>query len=765
MLRKARRPGVPLDRLSRGEPLRPALAIEALSAAAAAHFGVGSTALFAPALADWRDAVGCADPLLVPQGALPLPLPSWCAWLIDADVLRLDGGPSISGPRVVQHAWLLAVREAELQAVEAFPVIFAGGFAASAFEVHLAISPGFLGESWRGPVCVRAAVHRAAGPPVQIWLGAPSSPGKPADGASGETVATWAVQPGQAGISGWPRWAVLRALEGREPQALWDLRALWGEREQVAPPAGAPVSLRLGVDVGSTATMVVEEESASAGAVGGKLFGANHPSGFRRLAGAPETAGKVGCAEQLIAPSGQLPTALCAGSPAALQAVLAGAAGPEQLWLPQGGEALRADRFKSPDLLVLSDWLAQLPEVDPVQVSKQLLEIYGLLLGRTLAAAHGAPLVTPDGGRWTLRAPRLSAAEAVLTYPECAFGTLSDEPFSAVLDGVGRELCRGLRAAWPAATHRLVADPAAARAARGPAPDVLHPIEVLADFGGLTLQIAVRLPQEPGRPAPLLAGTSMSYLLGGERLIDSGAYASAEQQRGAALRVAFRGIAREWRAIIGSGARLEDAGTAAAVRSALLEVVFALVQRQLEGTLRRAQPHGLRGAGVRLDLLGEGWKLLALDTPDEAREAETQRILLDWIARKPLLPGVPVSLQRMSKRRLCEGALRVQSAPGALPAVELQGVDLEGGAQRWFGVAGAQSGALDPADPWWASLTGLGRGSLLRVEQWFNSGGAPLRERLRAGPLAFDPRRSLLKQWLDVSGPSLVALRIHERLK
>ena len=146
------------------------------------------------------------------------------------------------------------------------------------------------------------------------------------------------------------------------------------------------------------------------------------------------------------------------------------------MWLPQASpepgadeseECLRADRFKSPELLLLSDWLAELPResgLDPVRVSRRLLETYGYLLGRALAAAHGAPLVTPEGGRWTLRWPFLGAAEAILTYPQCAWSATSAEPFSLVFDGVGRELCRGLSSAWAAEAHRMVADPAAARA-------------------------------------------------------------------------------------------------------------------------------------------------------------------------------------------------------------------------------------------------------------------------------------------------------------
>src|SRR5207237_10653763 len=127
------------------------------------------------------------------------------------------------------------------------------------------------------------------------------------------------------------------------------------------------------------------------------------------------------------------------------------------------------DRFKSPELLLLSEWLADVPGEsagDLVHVGRRLLEAYGHLLGRALAAAHGAPLVTPEGGRWVLRWPRLGAAEAVLTYPQCSFSSDASLPFSRVFDDVGRALCRGLSAAWASAVHRMVPDPAAAKAAR-----------------------------------------------------------------------------------------------------------------------------------------------------------------------------------------------------------------------------------------------------------------------------------------------------------
>jgi hypothetical protein len=67
------------------------------------------------------------------------------------------------------------------------------------------------------------------------------------------------------------------------------------------------------------------------------------------------------------------------------------------------------------------------------------------------------------------------------------------------------------------------------------------------------------------------------------------------------------------------------------------------------------------------------------------------------------------------------------------------------------------------SDPWWQAFSG-GADSLLRVEQWFRAQGSPFRGRLAAGKLAFDPKRPLLKQWMDVSGPSLVALRIRDAL-
>ena len=810
-LRGLRKRGAPLDAPAaspKQEPLRPALAIYAIVAAAGALFQLteaDAEALLLPALADWRDAVGCTGPLLVPSnaqgaaaehGLLPIPVPSWCAWLADAGVLRFDGAPSLEGPRVVQRAWLQVVREAELDAVECFPLVFAGRFSAGAASpaLHLALSPPFLSVSWRGPICLRAAAHRPQGPAVPLWIGPPALPsGGGAAGAGGETVVTWTVPPAdssaapeQAWPAGWPRWVVVRALEGREPQALWDLAALLPAGADAAVGGAAPpASMRLAVDLGSTATVVVEEDSAAGSAVGRKLLaGAKRaPSGFRRLAGDPATAARYGCAEELLVRGGQLPTTLAAGSAQAFTELFAsapGSPGPiDQLWLPQAGaEAmLTADRFKSPELLLLCDWLADLPgaaRLDRAQVSRRLLEAYGYLLGRTLAAAHATPLQTPEGGRWTARWPRLGAAEAVLTYPECAWSAAGAVPFQQVFDGVGRELCRGLGAAWDAPSHQLVPDPAAARAARDRPDDVRHPIEVFVDFGGLTLQVTARVPRQPGRPAPFIAGSSMSYLLGGERLIDASAYAASSlEPAGTPLRETYRRAARELRLLIASGERMQDAEVAASVRGALLDVVFALVRRQLNATLRRAAPDltRLRGAGVRLYLLGEGWKLVALDVSDEQREAGTQRRIADFLEQAPLLPDAHVELERMTKRRLCDGALRVGAPPVPEETVELQGVDVAsalGLAQRWFGVpaaGAARDRAPHPDDPWWQEFKGGGGAdhALLRVEQWF-SAPAPFETRLAGGKAAFDAQRSLLRQWLDACGPSLVSLRIHDAL-
>ena len=308
VLRGLKRRGAPPNRLARAaraEPLRPALAIEALLAAMRAQFELPeptANELLRPALADWRDAVGCADPLLVPADVLgpasekhlvPIPKPSWCAPLVDAGVIRLDGPAALDGPRVVQPAWLAVVRESELTAVECFPFVFAGryGSGAASLRIHLALSPPFLSPGWRGTVCLRAGAQRLDGSrtPVRLWLGSPASPGSTSNGVTGEGAVTWAMPRAASSVAadwpaGWQRWAVLRVREGREPQALWDLPALWRACTGSAPEAALasvsapPGTLRLAVDIGSTSTVVVEEDSAAAGAVGAKLL----PQGARR---------------------------------------------------------------------------------------------------------------------------------------------------------------------------------------------------------------------------------------------------------------------------------------------------------------------------------------------------------------------------------------------------------------------------------------------------------------------------------------------------
>ncbi|MCA1826627.1 MAG: hypothetical protein LC689_06765 [Myxococcales bacterium] len=723
--------------------------------------------LLRPALADWRDAVGCADPLLLPANAatepqlVPLPLPSWCIWLIDAGVLEVESAAVLEGPRIVLHAALAVVREAELEGVERFPVTFAGRHAPGAPHLHLAISPPFLAQSWRGPICIRAAVDKA-----RVWIGGPASPVAAAPGVSGETVATWAVDPEPASGTwpGWPRWIVVRQLEGREPQALWSLPALWKARHGEVPEAGfggapaAAVSMRLGIDLGSTSTVVVEEDDATAGAPGAKLL-SRQSSGFRRLAGDSATAHRFGCAEQLMAPAGHLPTALAAGSAEALSRLLEDPGAYLQLWLPQAGEGdppITADRFKSPELLLLSEWLAGLQQRDPKAVSRTLLEAYGRLLGRSLAAAHATPLVVAEGGRWALRWPRLENAQAVLTYPQCAWTASASEPFQSVFDGVGAALCEGLRQAWGSASHQLVADPLAARTASGQRAEA---IEAFVDFGGLTVQVTVRIPEVRARPEPLIAGSSMTYLLGGERILDAASFAAADADR-----EKFRAAARAWRSLISRGGHA-DAEGAAAIREAIFDVVLALVLRQIEATLRRAalDHAALNGARLRLFLLGEGWKLAALDVNDEQREAAATQRIERWFAER-----ASAELVRIDKRRLCEGAL--QAAGGNSPeetSVELHGVDTGPVLQRWFAVAaGSDAKKTIPlaADPWWRDFAGA-EPSLLRMEQWFGAGPGALAAGLAGGPIGFDGGRSVLKQWLDVSGASLIALRIHAALR
>jgi len=56
-------------------------------------------------------------------------------------------------------------------------------------------------------------------------------------------------------------------------------------------------------------------------------------------------------------------------------------------------------------------------------------------------------------------------------------------------------------------------------------------------------------------------------------------------------------------------------------------------------------------------------ELVAFDIADEERETEALRRIEEHLARRPLL-GAPLQLQRMTKRRVCEGALRVRTGDG-----------------------------------------------------------------------------------------------------
>ena len=584
---------------------------------------------------------------------------------------------------------------------------------------------------------------------------------------------------------------MLRLLEGDEPQALWPLPSLLELRAAAKSDLDSTrerrVSLRIGVDLGSTSCAVVEEDDARA-PLGGKLLAPDSaPSGFLLLAGDAASAHRYGCGESLRVRDGQLAAALCASSPEALASVLRGEGFAEQLWLPQagGGEtALEADRFKSPELLQHAEWLAALEEggapLAIEEVSRKLLHAYARLLGRALACAHATPISAAEGGLFHLRAPRLDMAELVLTHPRGAWSARSPGSFREVLEGAAEELCQGLRCAWSQASHRPICEPSAVRAARAANSADRHPIELGADFGGLTLQIAVRAPAPPGRPRPLIAGSSSCFLLGGEPCLSAAAFAAAgldeplrkaDADERVELRAAYRAHAKRMRAWTGSGLCQEPASRqqSLALRAAIFETIVPLLRRQLVATLRRAAPDfaGLRGAGVHLVLLGDGWKLLALDAPEAQREAAMLERIQEHLTSEPLLPGADLLFERIGKPRLCEGALRVAAdEPGPERLPELQGIDTQSG-QRFFGLAEDAAGprhAPSTADPWWQEFSKGAAENLLRVEQWFGR-GSPFASRLADGHRSFAPGQSLLRQWLDLSGPSLVALRIFDRLR
>jgi len=200
-----------------------------------------------------------------------------------------------------------------------------------------------------------------------------------------------------------------------------------------------------------------------------------------------------------------------------------------------------------------------------------------------------------------------------------------------------------------------------------------------------------------------------------------------------------------------------------------------VVRRRTDFLLRKARDreHLLLGFKKALDNLDAVITLIrAAKTPREARDGLIARF---EFTEKQAQAIIELQLQRLTKRRVCEGALRVRTGDEPPdPALELQGVDVGSGGglrQRWFGIADAGA-APDPdllprsEDAWWRDFAG-GSDSLLRVEQWFSGpkDTSPFQTLLAGGNLAFDGRRSVLKQWLDVSGPSLVALRIREALQ
>jgi hypothetical protein len=733
--------------------IKPSLAIEALLAGLRVLFSLEEAQvaeLLAPALAPWRNAVGCTDPVLVAENAarepqlLPLPLPSWCAHALDAGLLQLDGSPRLEQGLVVQGAHLLGLRGAALEP-ERFAVNFAATRADASPHVHLAISPPFS-AAWRGEIWLRAAASlRDRRAP--IWLGEPSHPStRSARGATGLTVSTWAM----AGPA--PRWAVLRLLEDDEPQALWDLRPLrlarLGDERTPDGVSATPVSLRIALDPGNVSTAIVEEEEASAGAPGGKLLGGRAPgSGLVRLAGDEQSAHRYGCAERLNSSGSRVPTVLCAAGPEVLAALLRGECGPEQLWLSQAGEgpgpALRLERFKSSD--------------DPGLADPRLLEAFGALLGRTLAAAHASPLTLAGTADSPGRAPRLERADCVLL-----FARSPTDRDRARVDAFGAALCEGLRAAWSASSHRLLSRFAAA----APSRDRAHfPVEIDARLGGRQLQIAVHLPLREGRPALAVPTSTARFQLGGERLLEAVSLACAEPG-GASSRAKFQARLLEMLRLAGGDSpALLEANMARAVRETLLRWTTRLLERQLAGTLRRSSPDGatMQGAGVRVRLFGEGWKLLALDVPDDRREGEVERILERAFAAPALFAHAPRRAEWLPAQRLCAWAIHLEQEQEEPGGAELTGIDTLAG-PRWFSRVedDARAPVPSPTDPWWRDFTEEIPGPLLRSDQWF-ARGPPFESGLAGGLLAFAPGRSVLRQWLDLCGPSLFALQLRKR--
>jgi hypothetical protein len=869
--------------------LKPAQAAAALLAAARAAFQLtpdqhaGELRALERSLAPHDRYLGCAHELLAPPGAgapLQVPMPSWCAWLVQRGLLRWLRDPDLDPTRTqLVQRFMLAVRRGRQR--EAFAFDFAATLSRTARpELYLALSPGHASNDWQGPVCLRLGTS----PQRRFHLGPPPRPGAWLDaGAAGAGTQTWvisqdarrsAAEVGPAGDgkswpSGWPQWLVVRLTDGDStqppPTALFWLPALWhrrqGEKAQAGgrePQLDQGARLSLGIDIGSRTTGVAARAENGRDVLGQVDLpsGLPLPSGFTLLLGDPAQAHRFGCGEELELRDGYLPTALQVSSPAALRGLLRAPKEDDavfQAWLPQQPRAARADTqppalstradtqppalssradtqppalstrpdtqppalsthsepqppalssrpepqppprlelFKSPELLHHSDAMAELlaatdpavPRPDaPARASLALMHAYGRLLGHAIAALHASPAAdphAPDRLSW----PQLGSISVAMTYPRLRWsGGAPGDPatYAELYQSVGERLCGALRFAWPQVSGpRLVADVDAAKATSREVAPAHECVKVTADLGGLTLQVTCEIFAQPGRQALQLPGTSMTYVLGGERWLEAAAFALAG--RAPDVRSAYVAGLRELRRLIAGGAALDDA-RAAPLGEELLETVGLLIARQVQGTLKRGAPHGggLGGASARVLLLGDGWKLFALGRPSEAREAAVREELLAraavWLRAADV---TDVQFERRSKRDLCQGAIAAAapSAPSAPPLPSLHLMGMKNGAldtqgASWFSIPDperAGEAQLETDDPWWREeLRGPERpAALCAAEQWLAAQGHSRFENgLRGTESSYDLAQPALEQFLRTSGPSLVALRLYRRLR
>ncbi len=764
--------------------------------------------------------VGCTFELLSPaRAAVPLqvPMPSWCAWLVARGVLHWESEPALDATksRLQQRFTLAVLRGGRPQR---FAFDFSGAFARGARpELFIALAPGCLSNDWKGPVCVRVALA----PERRFSIGPPAHP----DGATvleGQGTLTWVISPeaqklpaalgpagdGKSWPAAFPEWLTVRAETRRgqaPPTALFWLPALWHRRFQRKPEAGGRdpripggARLSLGIDIGSRTTGV------TARADGGSELSQQLdlpsdlplPSGFALLSGEARSAHRHGCGESLELRDGYLPTALQIGSPAALRALLRAPEDDEavfQAWLPQvppglpQGDAVvpRLELFKSPellhhaealpDLLAASELAATRPDLAPAQASFALMHAYGRLLGHAVAALHASPGSDPHAparAAW----PDLQEVSVAMAFPKLRWpehGASGPKTYAELYQAVGERLCSALRFAWARVEGpRLVADPDAAKAMSPAAPAEHERIQVVADFGGLTLQISCELLAQPGRPAPLIAGSTMTYVLGGERWLEAAAFALAGQKPD--VRSAYAGELRGLRNLVGNDAPL-DPRRAGAIGSALLAKVSALISRQVHGTLTRAAQHaaGFRGASAHVLLLGDGWKLFALDRPSAEREAALRAGIVaearGWLRAAEVSE---VRVERRTKQDLCKGAITAGATSGlAPPLVPLHLVPTSGQEPlSWFASPdpdGDGRAAIDTSDLWWADeLKGpSGPAALCTPSQWLTAaGGSRFANRLRGTETSYEARQPLLEQFLRTSGPSLIALHIYDLL-